>query len=163
MSVVLPHTPVDLERWTTRDAAAHEPVSLSLTRLGWSAAFELARSTSQPNHRCWTFNKRVEIPELIGLERPDDRVDVYRCTLDRWWDRPLTPGGPMAIASTRTVTTDRGRVLEVHTTSTFGGVERTVALVLLQGPDWFVRVMFENTPPDDVDAAVCTLEVVESR
>lgn len=69
----------------------------------------------------------------------------------------------MAIASTRTVTTDRGRVLEVHTTSTFGGVERTVALVLLQGPDWFVRVMFENTPPDDVDAAVCTLEVVESR
>lgn len=134
-------------------------MSLALAELGWTVA-ESPRATSQPNLRAWTFKRNVEIPELHGLERPDDRLMTQRGELSRWWDQPLTPGGPMQIASARTLTTTAGRTIEVQTTSIFAGVPRTLDVVFLQGADWYARLLFEDTFREDVDIAVVSLRFV---
>lgn len=172
MSLVLPYTPADARRWAARDGT-DEPVRFASTEaLGYGFTLHAPSPTatatptpspttaSQPNLRTWRYERSVEIPELHGLERPGDRIEVQRIVLARWWDRPLSAGAPMQIASTRQLTTDDGHTLDVHTTSVFEGFSNVVDVVFVNGADWCARVTLSRMPREDVDRALRALRII---
>jgi hypothetical protein len=128
MSVVQPSSADQVASWQHRDSIGYEPVILELP--GWSVSV----GSTLPNERVWRY--------------------VYQSatiTLIRSWDRPLSPGGPMSVTSTRSVTTAAGARFEVQTTSMFHGAPKVVDVVFLNGPGWVVQVVFEGCPPHGVD------------
>jgi hypothetical protein len=109
MSGRLPIFPGQRERWAE---PRPEPVSLELP--GWSCRVVEPDEVS-PNERMWTF------------ERGEGRVLVTR-----WWDQPLDPGYPMALAGERTVRAG-DREIRLVTTSLFDGAPKRVQIFWLRG------------------------------
>jgi hypothetical protein len=89
VAVVLPILPGERERWAQ---PRPEPVTLELP--GWTM-WSSPTDTSLPNRR------------IIGFTRGTCDVQLVR-----FWDHPLTDGGPMSLKSSRPVTV-AGRQIEL--------------------------------------------------
>lgn len=127
------YTDAQADEWERR---APEPISVDELP-GWTRAeLQGARDHLLPNER------------LIRLEQGEATVDVLR-----FWDRPLHPGRPMQVASTRSIELD-GKSVELTHTSAFEGIAKEVDVVFLPGKDWFARIVFEHCSQGQI-AEVC--------
>jgi hypothetical protein len=120
-----------------------EPVDLSLPR--W------ARTEYPPSDPCWN-------------ERTTHFV-MGRSTVNmlRYWDQPLSPGGPMSVESSREVMI-ANRPTEILTTSEFNGHEQRVQVFWLKGEghdvEYGVRIVMEHCSPLQVDEVVRGLRII---
>jgi hypothetical protein len=139
VSVVLPIAPGEQERWAQ---PRPEPVTLDLP--GWTM-HSIPAEPSLPNQRIISFTRGTCDVQLV-----------------RFWDRPLTDGGPMSLKGSRPVTV-AGRQTELHTTSVFEGQTREVQVLWLKGTgyevEYIVRLRFERCPDDAVEEVLRKVEV----
>jgi hypothetical protein len=133
MSLVMRYTDAQADEWERR---APEPFFVDELS-GWTRA-ELhgARDHLLPNER------------LIRLEQGEASVHLLR-----FWDRPLYPGRPMQVASTRPIDLDGKRVELTHT-SAFEGIAKEVDVLFLPGENWFARIVFDHCSEPQI-AEVC--------
>jgi hypothetical protein len=136
MSMVLPYSPEQVAAWRRRDEDEMEPLTLQLP------GFSVTERAGLPNQRVFIY------------ERGNEHVEVTR-----HWDRPLLSSHPIAIISTRKVTTSGGDTLEVHTASPFEWFPRPVEVVFVNGASFASRVVFVNCERATVDAALARLSI----
>jgi hypothetical protein len=96
----------------------------------------------------WAFDGEEVGPQLHQEWRETTGSCVVE--LDRWWGVPPTDGGPMQVASRRSVTVD-GREAELLTTSTFQGVEQEARVMFFSGAGFTARVTFRDCAPGALD------------
>ena len=138
MSALLPIFPEQRERWAR---ARPEPVELEMP--GWKKSV-IEPDDTFPNQRWVTFEK-----------------DGARVQLTRYWDSPLNPGHPMAVASERDMVI-AGRATKLVTTSMFEGMPSRVLVFWLTGEGhgvkYGVRIVLDGY--DDFEAVLSRVNVV---
>ena len=135
-----PYSPDEVAAWRRRDADGIEPLTLDLP--GFHVTERGPEEGCLPNQRVLVF------------ERGEARVEVTR-----HWDRPLAAGHPVAIISTRKVTTIGGDTLEVHTASPFEWFPVPVEVVFVNGPSFAARIVFISCERELVDGAIARLSI----
>jgi hypothetical protein len=126
----MPYSDAQATEWEGR---APEPIRVQEPP-GWSRVdWKGAADRLLPNER------------LIVLTKGEAKVFVMR-----FWDRPLHPGHPMQVASTRPYAF-LGRELELVRTSVFEGVTREVEVLFVPGDTWFLRITFEGCSVAEID------------
>lgn len=142
MSVVRRYSPEEVAAWAERSNGP-EPIVVGELP-GWERRDHVGSNDRMlPNER------------LVSLVRGATKVHIMR-----WWDRPLHPGGPLVIASKRTIRWD-GREVESNTTSMFDGVpDRKVEVIFVPAPTWFVRIVFDQASVEDVDEVLAAIRII---
>jgi hypothetical protein len=122
---LLPIFPGQLERW---QKPRPEPVVLELP--DWTVERVTEPDDTFPNERTITWR------------RGDATVSLLR-----YWDQPRHPGGPMEIATKRTIVVGQ-RELELVTTRAFQGQVKEVRAVWITGTghgvEYGVRLVFDR-------------------
>ena len=134
--------PIDSDQIVRWSRPRPEPVSLDLP--GWTISVR-EPDAAFPNER------------LIRFTRGASAVEIFR-----YWDYPRTPGGPIEIRASRSVTVG-ARETDLHTTSWFEGVQKEVHVLWLRGKgydvDYGVRLVFERCPKDVVNKVLSRIQL----